>query len=340
MSKIAFSWDLLEKSLIIDVRSEIEFEKGHIPGAINIPILNTEERKIVGTSFKQNGQKYAILKGLELSGPHLSKRLKLAVKLAENSENIVIHCWRGGMRSGFFTYLMEFFGLRVSVLIGGYKSYRKHVQETFDRPYNIAILGGMTGSGKTHILDELEKTTAFCIDLEKLAHHRGSSFGALGMEPQPSQEQFENNLAQQLITIGKNTIWLEDESRTIGAKIIPEGIWNQMREAPHYFLDSSFEERLDQIMVDYGDFSIDELKICTLRIAKRLGPQHAKKAIEFLDNNEVRNAFSIALNYYDKAYSYHKEINPLGEKITIDCPSKNYTEIANFLVNIKNKKNR
>ena len=153
MSKIAFSWDLLEKSLIIDVRSEIEFEKGHIPGAINIPILNTEERKIVGTSFKQNGQKYAILKGLELSGPHLSKRLKLAVKLAENSENIVVHCWRGGMRSGFFTYLMEFFGLRVSVLIGGYKSYRKHVQETFDSPYNIAILGGMTGSGKTHFLD-------------------------------------------------------------------------------------------------------------------------------------------------------------------------------------------
>ena len=235
MSKIAFSWDLLEKSLIIDVRSEIEFEKGHIPGAVNIPILNTEERKIVGTSFKQNGQKYAILKGLELSGPHLSKRLKLAVKLAENSENIVVHCWRGGMRSAFFTYLMEFFGLKISVLIGGYKSYRKHVQETFDRPYSIAILGGMTGSGKTHILDELEKTTAFCIDLEKLARHRGSSFGALGMEAQPSQEQFENNLAQQLIKTGNNTIWLEDESRTIGAKIIPEGIWNQMREAPHYF---------------------------------------------------------------------------------------------------------
>ena len=93
-----------------------------------------------------------------------------------------------------------------------------------------------------------------------------------------------------------------------------------------------------QIMADYGDFSIDELKICTLRIAKRLGPQHAKKAIEYLDNNEVRNAFSIALSYYDKAYSYHKEINPFGDKIKIECPAKNYTEIANFLVNIKNGK--
>jgi tRNA 2-selenouridine synthase len=233
---------------------------------------------------------------------------------------------------------MEFFGIKVSVLVGGYKSYRQHVRKTFDLTYNFSILGGMTGSGKTHILDELEKTSAFCIDLEKLAHHRGSSYGALGMEAQPSQEQFENNLAQQLIITGKNTVWLEDESRTIGAKIIPEGIWNQMRKAPHYFLDSSFDERLDQIMADYGNFSIEELKICTLRIAKRLGPQHAKKAIEYLDNNEVRNAFSIALSYYDKAYSYHKEINPLGEKIKIESPAKNYTEIANFLVNIKNGK--
>ncbi len=335
MGKILFSWELIAKSLIIDVRSELEYNMGHIPGAINIPILNSEERKIVGTIYKNHGQKQAILKGLELTGPHLYTRIKTALKLVEKHDEIVIHCWRGGMRSGFFTYLMEFFGIKVSVLIGGYKSYRQHVRKTFELNYNFSILGGMTGSGKTHILDELVKTSAFCIDLEKLAHHRGSSYGALGMEDQPSQEQFENELAQQLITTGMNTVWLEDESRTIGARIIPEGIWNQMRKAPHYFLDRSFEERLDQIMVDYGDFSIEELKICTLRIAKRLGPQHAKKAIEYLDNNEVRSAFSIALSYYDKAYSYHKEINPLGDKIKIECPAKNYTEIANFLVNIK-----
>lgn len=338
MSKIAFSWDLLEKSLIIDVRSEIEFDKGHIPGAVNIPILNTEERKIVGTSFKQNGQKYAILKGLELSGPHLSKRLKLAVKLAEKSNDIVIHCWRGGMRSAFFSYLMEFFGLKVFVIKGGYKSFRQKVHKTFENNYNFSILGGMTGSGKTHILKELEKIDSCVIDLEGVAHHRGSSFGALGMGIQPSQEQFENNLAVELIKIGKKNIWLEDESRSIGSRILPEQIWHQMRLAPHYFLEKSFEERLNQIMIDYSHFSIEDLIASTQRIAKRLGPQNTKIAIEFLNQNKVQEAFSIALNYYDKSYAFNKEINPLGKKMTMELPHSTHAEIAKQLEKQRNGK--
>lgn len=332
MGKALFSWELVATNLIIDVRSEIEFAEGHIPGAINIPILNTEERRIVGKTYKDLGKKKAILKGLELSGPHLHKRLKWAVKLAEKHEHIIVHCWRGGMRSAFFSYLMEFFGINVTVLVGGYKSYRQKVRATFELPYSFKILGGMTGSGKTHIIKELNSQNTKSIDLEGIANHRGSSYGALGMQEQPSQEQFENNLAQELITTGMNTVWLEDESRTIGARIIPEGIWNQMREAPHYFLDKSFDERLEQIMLDYGHFSLEELIICTQRIAKRLGPQHAKKAVEYLNNNDIKSAFAISLKYYDKTYTYNKNINPLGEIIKIDCPETNFSKIAEFLV--------
>lgn len=336
MASIPFNWELLDSAFIIDVRSEIEFEKGHIPGAINIPILNTEERKIVGTTFKKLDQKHAVLKGLELTGPHLSKRLKLAVKLVENRENIVIHCWRGGMRSSFFAFLMEFFGIKVSVLKGGYKSYRQNVAKSFEISYNFSILGGMTGSGKTHILHELDKINVATIDLEGLANHRGSSFGALGMDKQPSQEQFENNLAHHLIKVGKQICWVEDESRTIGAKIIPEGIWTQMRKSPHYFLDKTFDIRLDQIMEDYGAFSKEELQFCMERISKRLGPQNTKQAIEHLENGEVREAFSIALTYYDKTYAYSKEINPLGKKIKISLPSIDNSEIAKHLFQLSN----
>ena len=338
MGSIAFSWDLLDTSFIIDVRSEIEFDKGHIPGAVNIPILNTEERKIVGTTFKQAGQKHAILKGLELTGPHLSKRLKQAVKLVENKENIVVHCWRGGMRSSFFAYLLEFFGLKVTIIKGGYKSYRQQVIKSFEVNYNFSILGGMTGSGKTHILHELDKINTAIIDLEGLANHRGSSFGALGMEKQPSQEQFENNLSYQLIRTNKKNCWLEDESRTVGARIIPEGIWNQMRQAPHYFLDKTFELRLDQIMEDYGAFSKEDLQFCMDRISKRLGPQHAKKAINHIEIGELREAFSIALIYYDKTYTYQKEIHPLGKKFQIECKSKNNSQIAKHLFELSNGK--
>ena len=336
MASIPFTWELLDSTFIIDVRSEIEFEKGHIPGAVNVPILNTEERKIVGITFKKLGQQHAVLKGLELSGPNLSKRLKLAVKLSKNSQNIVVYCWRGGMRSSFFTFLMEFYGINVSVIKGGYKSYRKQVLKSFESTYNFSILSGMTGSAKTTILHELDKINAFSIDLEGLANHRGSSFGALGMAKQPSQEQFENNLSHCLIKVGKQKCWIEDESRTVGATIIPEGIWNQMRKAPHYFLDKPFDIRLDQIMLDYGIFSKEELQSCMERISKRLGPQNTKNAISLLQSEQFREAFSIALTYYDKAYAYHREINPLGKKIQISCNSTNNAEIAQHLFKLTN----
>lgn len=334
MEWLSFDSDLTQNCIIIDVRSESEYLQGHIPGAYNVPVLNDEHRKIVGTIYKQAGKEKAVLKGLELLGPDISLRLKLAIKYCKQEQNIIIHCWRGGMRSQFFAFIMEFYGYKIKVLKGGYKYYRNFVLDSFKQDYRLNILGGKTGSGKTHILNELPSKGAAMIDLEGLAHHRGSSFGAIGMPPQPSQEQFENNLSFQLISLRKNTIWLEDEARTIGGRVIPEGLWIQMRQAPHYFLNKSFEMRLNQIMIDYGSFPEEEILVAMERIGKRLGPQHVKTALDAIKNDQLKEAFAMALTYYDKAYTFQKEKHPLGEKIEVEVAQLNVSEIAAKLMKL------
>lgn len=334
MDWLSFKSDLTQNSVIIDVRSESEFLQGHIPGAHNVPVLNDAHRKIVGTIYKQLGKEKAVIKGLELLGPDISSRLKLAIQYCQQEQNIIIHCWRGGMRSQFFAFIMEFYGYKVKVLQGGYKAYRNHVLNTFNLSFKIKVLGGKTGSGKTHVLNQLKSKGAAMIDLEGLAHHRGSTFGAIGMPPQPSQEQFENELSLQLFLLNQNNIWLEDEGRIIGSRVIPEGLWHQMRKAPHYFLNSNFEQRLNQIMMDYGSFPKEELLVAMERIGKRLGPQHVKTALDAIKNGQIKDAFAMALAYYDKAYTFQKEKHPLGEKIEVEVASLDAGEIASKLMKL------
>jgi len=323
--------DLSGKYPILDVRSEDEFLSGHIPRAINIPILDNEQRKIVGTLYKQNGRESAIFKGLELTGPTISSRLKQGVKLIKN-EKVLVHCWRGGMRSEFFAFLLHFYGLKPVLLQGGYKSFRKLVLETFQKQLNVIVLGGKTGTGKTILLEELKKAGQQVIDLEHLASHRGSSFGSLGMEPQPTQEQFENNLYTEISALDSTkVVWIEDEGRTIGDKVIPEGLWTQMKKAKKVFLNRNFEERMDRLMLDYSSFKTKDLISSMNRIGKRLGPQHVKKAIEFLEIGETRQAFEMALAYYDKAYIFNLEKNPSSNIEYIDGYGMSYSDLADLL---------
>jgi len=321
---------------LIDVRSEGEFLAGRIPASSNIPILNDEERKIVGTIYKHNGSQTAVLKGLELTGPHLNERLKVALKIV-SGRDVVVHCWRGGMRSEFFAFLFHYYGLKPKMIKGGYKAYRTKAHETFCTPLNIQILSGKTGSAKTYILNELENLGEQIIDIEKLAHHRGSSFGAIGMDVQHSQEQFENNLFECLRKLdSKRPVWIEDESRNIGSNVIPERFWKQMRSANRYVVEKDLEERLAIIMNDYGSFSIDDLIQSMSKIGKRLGPQHVKTAIELLQNGEIKEAFKMALVYYDKAYTY--QIDKLTDLTKYSVPVQNlsHREAAQKLVKIAN----
>ena len=320
--------ELAKEFQIIDARSRNEFLQGHISSANNIPILSDEERKVVGTMYKKYGRKTAIFKGLELSGPNLSSRLKEAVKLVGEGK-VLVHCWRGGMRSEFFSFLLKFYGLEPIILNGGYKSYRGLVHETISKPYKYIVLCGKTGSGKTIILNELKKIGEQVIDLEGLANHRGSAFGGLGMTASQSQEQIENDLFTVIQKLDQTKpVWIENENRTIGEKVIPEGLWNQMAHGYKINVERNFDERLNQIMLDYGSFNPKELKLSMEKIGKRLGPQHLKKALELIDEEKISEAFEIALSYYDKTYEYSLSKMEVKPKILIDNKGLSNLEIA------------
>ncbi|MCK6639892.1 MAG: tRNA 2-selenouridine(34) synthase MnmH [Bacteroidia bacterium] len=332
--QIADFLELRKSHPIIDVRSPQEFLHGHIPGAINIPLFDDAERAIVGTLYKQKGQEKAFSAGLEIVTPKLHQFAQRAHEIAKNGV-VNVHCWRGGMRSGSMASFFETQGLKANLLEGGYKSYRRFVLEQFARPLKIAIVGGETGSGKTEILQHIQKAGEQILDLEKIASHRGSSFGALGMNKQPTVEQFENNLLDELNHLdSEKRIWMEDESRSIGRVFIPAPLWEQMSLAPVYRVRIPFDVRVQRLIHDYGSFPVEVLKEAVERIKKRLGGLDYKIAMEALENGDAATVTAITLRYYDKAYDHpHKIRNYNGVKF-IDCdsgdPSENAIKILNF----------
>lgn len=289
---------------VIDVRTPAEYEHGHIPGAVNIPLFSNEERAIVGTLYKQEGKKPAMLKGMELVSPKFSDYIRQAETIS-NTGTLLVHCWRGGMRSAGMAWLFEWYGFKVFTLQNGYKSFRRMVLDEFTKAREFKILAGRTGSGKTLVLKEIEKLGNTIIDLEELAHHKGSAFGTLGEEPQPTQEMFENELAVALMNINTNEpIWLEDESQNIGKRLIPIALWEQMRNAQVHYVDLPTEKRVEYLVEAYGKYSPAELIESIEKIRKRVGFQNAKAAIEAINNGDLKRACEISLVYYDKSYDH------------------------------------
>jgi tRNA 2-selenouridine synthase len=306
--------------LVLDVRSPGEFFHAHIPNAYSLPLFTDKERKVVGTAYKQESKEKAIKIGLDYFGP----KMRALVEEVENlvkSENkkILVHCWRGGMRSGGVAWLLDLYGFEVYQLIGGYKAYRNWVLSQFERPYDITILSGNTGSGKTPLLHELEKSGMQMVDLEALAHHKGSALGGINQPPQPSQEMFENLLAQKFSL--KNLaeiILLEDESQRIGNVNIPNILWQKMKESNLIYLQIPFDQRLKYLVEEYGKLPFGELKSAILRIQKRLGGLETKNAILHLEEGNLSASFGILLRYYDKWYEKGLKAKEKGEIITIE----------------------
>lgn len=287
---------------VADVRTPAEFAQGHIIGAHNIPLFTNEERVQVGTTYKQQGREPAILLGFDLTGSKWSGFIKQALEIAPGKK-IALHCWRGGMRSGAMAWALNLYGFDVYLLEGGYKKYRRWVLDRFNQSYNLLILGGMTGSGKTQILHELAKAGEQVIDLEDLAQHQGSSYGTMNKLVQPSQEQFENDLATRLYKADKDLyIWLEDESLTIGKRFIPKALWNQMHDAHVLNIQLPLESRVEFLVKEYGSLDKEFLKECTSRIWKRLGPEQTKNAILAIDEDHMDDFIRAVLVYYDKTY--------------------------------------
>jgi tRNA 2-selenouridine synthase len=317
---------------VMDVRSPGEYIHAHIPGAYSLPLFTDEERKVVGTAYKQQSREIAVKIGLDYFGVKMRKMVEDAEEITKNSNAkiVLVHCWRGGMRSAGVAWLLDLYGFKVYTLIGGYKAYRRWVIEQFEKRYEFKILGGYTGSGKTSVLNELHSKKQAVIDLEDIACHKGSAFGGFGPRPQPKQEMFDNILATELNRVANkgSAIWLEDESQRIGDLNLPNALWKSMRKAPIYFLDIPFEERLQNIAVEYGKIEKEKLVNAIMRIQRRLGGLDTKNAINFLLEGNIKECFRILLKYYDKFYerSLHNRENLQALLHPIQCSNTNTIE--------------
>jgi len=321
---------------VLDVRSPGEYNHANIPGAYNLPLFTDEERKIVGTAYIQEGREKAIKIGLDYFGGKMRKMVEEVEEIVSTCKSkisndspcavnsVLVHCWRGGMRSAGVAWLLDLYGFKVYTLSGGYKSFRNWVLQQFKKRYPLLVLGGYTGSGKTQILQELLKAGHPVIDLEGIAGHKGSAFGGLGEPKQPTQEMFENKLALALHSLSDEKdgyIWIEDESQRIGSVNLPNELHKNMQQSPVYFLDIPFEQRLNYITEEYGKFKKEELVAAIMRIQKRLGGLNTKNAINYLLEDDFKGSFGILLNYYDKYYERSlTERNNKGRLVsTIPC---------------------
>ena len=295
---------LAGKHPVIDVRSPIEFRSGHISGAFNIPLFTDEERSLVGTLYHKQGRDAAVLKGLDIAIPKV-RQYVIALNTLGKAGPVCLHCWRGGMRSEVMAEVFSKAGFPVFVLTGGYKSYRAFIREAFTRQAPIVVLGGMTGSGKTDILRCLAGMGEQVIDLEGLASHKGSAFGALGQGCQPTNEQFENELFR--IWNGLNfrkRIWMEDESRRIGRIDLPPAFFGQLSNGILLKAEINKSMRIERLVREYSGFPKTQLADSLAKIRDGIGGTRYKESLEALDQGDFAKVVSLVLEYYDKAYTH------------------------------------
>lgn len=318
---------------LIDVRSPAEYAQGHAPAAASVPLFSDAERAEIGTVYKQQSPAKAVRLGLKYAGLRMADLVAEVDALAKRDPSpLEVYCWRGGQRSGSVAWLLRTAGYDVSRWDGGYKAYRGRVLESWaaDRPY--IVLAGLTGSGKTEVLRALHELGGPVLDLEGLAHHKGSAFGQIGELPQPTNEQFENEGAVRLAELeGEARIWIEDESRSIGRIWLQQSFFARKKSAPVVLLERSLDERIDRLVAAYGQASRAELSETFMRIAKRLGDQNARSAVDHVQQGNLADAARIALHYYDRTYA--ESVAARTETITarLDGSGKSDAEVAREL---------
>ena len=313
---------------LIDVRSPAEYRKGHIPGSVNIPLFSDAERAHVGTVYTRKSQEEATELAYNYVKPKLDDFIILSRKAAP-SGTVTVHCWRGGMRSKLFARHLADHGFKnVSVIKGGYKAYRNYILGSFNIPLQLFIIGGYTGSDKTGIIQRLRHLGHQVIDLEEIAAHKGSAFGHIGEPVQPTPEQFENNLYNELRKLDRGRpVWLEDESRNIGGVNIPMDLFEQMRNSRVYFLKIPKKERSKNLVATYKCTDKTVLADAIIKITKRIGGLNTRLALQYLEEGEFYEAAMLTLQYYDK--SYLKAIGYRNKNDVIYINAKNTNTIEN-----------
>ena len=329
--------------LLIDVRSPEEYYKGHMPNSINIPIFNNEERSIIGKKYKISGREIAVREGFKIIDSKLDKLIKEIIFIKKEflisngtkfpaAESIKIYCARGGMRSQSMLWLLEKFNYPCIVLNGGYKAYRNWVLNSFKFKHKIIVIGGKTGVRKTKILQKLKSLDYQILDFELLANHRGSSFGGLGMKKQPTNEQYENLISEDLNKFKKlEFIFVEAESPNIGKNRIPHELYRQMKISTRIEIIRDESKRIEELINTYSKYEKNELKDSVLRISKRLGPQRTKSAIDSIDNENWKDVCKSLLDYYDRCYEY--ELKNIKDVRILNMGFRNDDEIIKEIIN-------
>jgi tRNA 2-selenouridine synthase len=328
---------LAESIPVIDVRSPSEYNRGHIPGALNIPLFDDSEREAVGIKYRKEGRSKAIIKGIELTGSAMHLKLKKALGTAKNGK-LLVHCWRGGMRSETMAWLFYLGDIETKILEKGYKAYRNLVLESLSEKRNTIVLGGMTGSSKTHILRYLNGLGEQVIDLERIANHKGSAFGALGQIPQPTSEHFANLLFDEWRKLSfDRPVWIEDESRNIGNVFMPDGFYNNMQEYPTVILIMEIQKRVPRLIEEYSSYPQDLLKDSVKKISKRLGGDNSRDAINAIEAGDLAKAIEITLKYYDKTYLYGIKRKQTGNLIYIETDTDDIESNAMKVLEVSQK---
>jgi len=298
-------------ALLVDVRSPSEFADGHIPGAINVPIFDDEERARVGTLYKQEGNRAARRLGVELVAPKIPRMLEqVEAALGSAAPPVLVYCWRGGMRSLALTEFLNLAGIPARQIIGGHKAFRRHVLDFFEHGTwgRLLVLRGLTGAGKTRLLQELHEQGYPILDLEGLACHRGSAFGAVGLEDQPTQKNFEALLWEALRGIPTGSYALsEGESRHIGRLALPRRVYEALQVETSLWIETPMEVRIDNILEDYpardADAALFERPLRAL--TERLGHEKVEGLLGQLQRREWRTLVrDLMVEYYDPLYRH------------------------------------
>lgn len=308
----------LNNPVVIDIRAPIEFKTGAIPGAINIPLLTDDERQEIGTIYKNEGQDQAKWRAMEAVSPKLPTLLE-SIKLAgKNNEHPVIYCWRGGMRSKAVVTFLDFAGVRAKRLIGGYKAYRQYILNKIPEmiPQKAVVIHGLTGTGKTDILQLLEKKGYPVLDIEGMASHRGSIFGGVGLGQGHNQKQFDSLLFKRLQEIQGTTYFLmEAESKRVGKVTQPDALMDKKMNGINIHVHTPVERRVQQITKDYiepyehQEWYFEVIQEAVQRVIMRINKIEIKESLlKNLERHQYTEIIKILLeHYYDPMYDYKRQ---------------------------------